>query len=407
MRNLLWTLAGSFTFTSLLVASPPKLSPMTPATKAEWRQDLAWFAGQLPKRHANAFHSVSREQFAQAAAGLEGGAETASDDQLFVGLMHLTSLIGDGHTGVHIPSNFHQYPLAIVRIEGAYRVVRGAGPAAALVGGKLTKIDDMPLDEVITRVHSILTHGESDVYVEAFTAPWLVMPEILHGLGVAKSAASARFDVTLDDGTQRSADVPAIEMGAKPEWRAASASQPLYRQRPEETFWFTWLEASGTVYVSFRSYEDLHAKSHDMWSFVDSHPVRKIVIDIRQNGGGDFNVGRRNMVEPLARRKDLRAYVVIGSRTFSAALKNAIDFRTMAHATLVGETIGERPNSYSENDEMTLPHTKIVVSYSTKFYTFLPGDAGLVRPDREILPTWADWLAGRDPVMDWILAQER
>ena len=35
---------------------------------------------------------------------------------------------------------------------------------------------------------------------------------------------------------------------------------------------------------------------------------------------------------------------------------------------------------------------------------FLPHD-GLVMPDKEILPTWADWVAGRDPVLDWIIEQ--
>ena len=72
--------------------------------------------------------------------------------------------------------------------------------------------------------------------------------------------------------------------------------------------------------------------------------------------------------------------------------------------TLVGETIGERPNSYSENDEMRLPESRLQVSYSTMFYKFLPDD-GLVTPDKEIQPTWADWVAGRDPVLDWIVSQ--
>ena len=165
------------------------------------------------------------------------------------------------------------------------------------------------------------------------------------------------------------------------------------------------LAEAGTVYVSFRTYEDLRSKSRDLWSFVDSHPVRKIAIDLRQNGGGDFNVGRKYLVDELARRPKLRGYVLIGAKTFSAALKNAIDFRDVAKATLVGETIGERPNSYSENDEMTLPQSRMEVSYSTRYYEFLPGTDGLVAPDKEIRPTWADWVAGRDPVLDWILAQ--
>ena len=110
------------------------------------------------------------------------------------------------------------------------------------------------------------------------------------------------------------------------------------------------------------------------------------------------------LVDELARRPKLRGYAITGGRTFSAALKNSIDFRKIAHATLVGETIGERPNSYSENDELTLPNARMEISYSTRYYKFLEDDQ-LVAPDKEILPTWADWLAGRDPVMDWIIAQ--
>jgi hypothetical protein len=195
-----------------------------------------------------------------------------------------------------------------------------------------------------------------------------------------------------------------MEAAARPQWKGAAAAPPLYRQRLDETFWFSWLEDTGTLYVSFRRYDHLRAKARELWSFVDGHRVNRIAIDLRQNGGGDFKRRPQAHGRRARAQAGLRAYVLIGPRTFSAALKNAIDFRTVAHATLVGETIAERPNSYSENDEMTLPHTRIVISYSTKYYKFLPDD-GLVRPDKEILPSWADWTSGRDPVLEWVTAQ--
>src|SRR5262245_41222124 len=79
---------------------------------------------------------------------------------------------------------------------------------------------------------------------------------------------------------------------------------------------------------------------------------------------------------------------------------NAIDFRKETNAILVGEPIGERPNSYSANDEMTLPNSRLVVSYSTRYYKFLEEDAPAVQPDKRIDPNWADFQAGRDPVME-------
>jgi hypothetical protein len=111
--------------------------------------------------------------------------------------------------------------------------------------------------------------------------------------------------------------------------------------------------------------------------------------------------------KPLKRRPALnqkgRLFVVIGRQTFSAAMANAIDFRKQTNAILVGEPIGERPNSYSENDEMTLPNSRLVVSYSTKYYKFLDEDVPAVMPDQRIDPDWPAWQAGRDPVMEWIL----
>ena len=74
---------------------------------------------------------------------------------------------------------------------------------------------------------------------------------------------------------------------------------------------------------------------------------------------------------------------------------------------LVGEPVGERPNSYSENDEMTLPNSGLVVSYSTRYYKFLDQDLPAFLPDVRIDPSWPDFRAGRDPVMEWILRQAR
>ena len=404
MRNTAATALSLLLAFSLPLDAFAKPRPLPPMSAEKWRADVDFFARELPKRHKNAFHTMTREAFATAVADLRAKAGEANDDEMIVGLMRITARIGDGHTGLRLPTNLHQFPITVVRIEGVHRVVRGAGAAAELVGGKLVRVDDTPIDEAISRIRTILSQAESDVYLSAFAPPWLSFAEILHGLHIARSSASARFTVLLDDGTERSADVAAIPIGDKPQWRAVTTNPPLYRQRLDEAFWFTWLPDTKTVYVSFRKYDDLRARSRELWSFVDTHPVGKIAIDLRQNGGGDFNVGRKYLVDELAERPKLRAYVIIGNRTFSAALKNAIDLREIAHATLVGEPIGERPNSYSENDEMTLPSSGIEVSYSTRYYKFLPED-GLVRPDKEIQPTWAEWRAGRDPVMEWVLAQ--
>ena len=86
---------------------------------------------------------------------------------------------------------------------------------------------------------------------------------------------------------------------------------------------------------------------------------------------------------------------------------NAIDFRNTLQATLVGEPPGEKPNSYQENRTMQLPRSKLVISYSTKYYKFLELDAEAVLPDQVIAPTWEAFKDGRDEPLEWIVQAAR
>jgi hypothetical protein len=75
-------------------------------------------------------------------------------------------------------------------------------------------------------------------------------------------------------------------------------------------------------------------------------------------------------------------------------------------AMLVGQPIGEKPNSYQESRRMTLPNSHLVVGYSVRFYKFVESGENAIRPDQEIIPSRADYKAGRDPVLEWVLKYE-
>lgn len=152
---------------------------------------------------------------------------------------------------------------------------------------------------------------------------------------------------------------------------------------------------------------NLYTGSKEMLGLIARHNPDQLAIDLRQNSGGDYTVGERWLIHPIRglasinRRGHL--FVLVGAVTFSAAMNNAAQFRSQTAALLVGQTIGEKPNSYAEPREMMLPNSHLTVRYSTRYYKFSEGGANIIRPDREIIPSWADYKAGRDPVLDWVL----
>lgn len=160
-------------------------------------------------------------------------------------------------------------------------------------------------------------------------------------------------------------------------------------------------------YCNWRAYDGLEPRAAALLALVDSLRPEHLLIDMRQNGGGDYTLGERYVIEPIAHREWLnrpdRLFVAIGPNTFSAGMSNAAQFHTRTRATLVGTPIGERPNSYQEARELHLPNTWLMVRYSTKYYRFAPSGPNEVRPDVLIPTKWIEYRNGRDPVLEYVL----
>lgn len=404
---------------SLLISLALPLAAQEPAlTPAQWREDLAYFARELPRRHKNLFHAVTRDTFDARVARLDRDIPSLEPHQIVVRLRQISAAVGDGHTGVHIPRWFRIYPLTVYWFGDELRVTSAAPAYRQAVGGRVVRIGDVDLAEVMARLSTTYPSAanENEWFVLSTSTAMILRPEILHTLGIVADLGPTPFTFETEQGERITLSIAPVEPPPVVNGTAAFAgfvtavsNPPLSRQRPAEPFWFTLLPDSQTVYVNFRSYRSLGGKARELFAFLDRVRPQRLVVDLRQNGGGDFNEGRRHLVEPLRARPWLnqkdRLFVLIGRRTYSAAMANAVHFRTETQATLVGEPIGERPNSYSENDELTLPHSRVVVSYSTRYYQFVPEDVPAVLPDVRIDVRWSDFRAGRDPVLDWVTAR--
>ena len=395
-------------------------SKLPTLTKEQWRQDLQYLAKELPKRHKNLFHAVSREQFEAEITKLDAAIPTLQDHQIIARMLQITAKVGDGHTGVHLPPYFKRYPLGVYWFDHDLRVTSAAKEYQSALGTRVVRIGSLSINEVQARVTSCFPSAENENqwYVMSTSPAFMLCPEILHALEVVPDLARAPFTFEDEQGKQFTLEISPIEIpvvGGVPTLRLlpVAKEEPLYRQKPGEGLWYTYLADSQTVYVNFRRYPKCNVlgwcqEFDDLMKFVDQHQPARLVIDMRQNGGGDFTKVRGSLIPAIKKRPAINQkghlFVIIGRRTFSAAMANATDFRKETNAILVGEPIGERPNSYSENDEMTLPNSGLVLSYSTRYYKFVDEDVPAVMPDKRIDPNWPAYKAGRDPVMEWIVA---
>ncbi len=381
-------------------------------TKEQWRQDLKYLAKELPRRHKNAFHSVSRETFERAVAELDAAIPSLQEFEIIVRLQQILAMVGDAHTtfSTFPPKTFRRYPLSLVWFGGDLRVTRTVAAYRRALGGRVVRIGESGVADASAKV-SRLVPQENDYWARFVSPGYMTSPEVLFTLKILPGIERGQWTFEDAEGKQFSMEMSAVSPDEKIEWLSTLKEVPLYRQRQDEQFWFTLLPDSQTLYVNLRGYPDTNAFKRiadDLLKLIDASPPKRLVIDVRQNTGGDFNKGRY-LLSGLKKRDAFRnrgsVYVITGRATQSAAMVNALDFRKELNAVLVGEPTGGRPNSYSENDAFRLPNSNLEVSYSTRYYKFQDTETPAVMPDKIIEPSWDSYPSGRDIVMEWILAQ--
>jgi hypothetical protein len=389
--------------------APERNEPRLDLTAAQWHEDLADFARELPRRHANAFYALSRGAFEAEVAALDAKIATANGDEMFVGLQKIAKSIGDGHTGVVAPKDRRVMPVKAGRFGKDFRIVATGPGLEHAFGARLVKIGGMPIDDVWQRV---MTLTSSDELIELRTGEaliYLTRGYVLHGLGVITDRTHAVYTFEDEAGRDFDLDVTGLLPGQDANLRSPGDDKALRLLRKDATFACETPANSNAVYCVWRGYEDLGKFARQMFSLVKTSNAQKLILDMRDNGGGDNTVGYGEIIKPLLARSDLNRkghlYILVGAETFSAAMNNAAQFQDETNAILVGETIGERPNSYQEPRQFRLPNSHLVVRASTLYYTFRKKGENAVHPDKEIIPTWDDVNAGRDPVLDWTLAQ--
>ncbi len=378
-------------------------------SKEQWRQDLAYLAAELPKRHANAFHFISRERFEAEVAELDGKLDRLNADEIYAGMDRIANLIGDGHTYMKVPEDNANFPIDLERFRDEYRVVATTSGNEKALGTRVIKIQDIPIARVQELLLALTPADETQVLRDLRVLGFLTTGIFLHGMGIIPDRNVARYTLAGDNGQEFTIDIHAVAPGesSKISWIPAFKERPLFRQKPGGNFWYTYLPDSHTVYCSFRGYKGLGKQSKGIFDLIQQQHPDKLVIDLRLNGGGDYFEGLKYMVHPIRDLSDINRkghlFVLVGPNTFSAAMSNSAHFRYQTNAILAGQQIGEKPNSYQEVHETKLPNSHWTLRYSVKFYKFVESGENVIRPDQEIVPSWDDYRSGRDTVLEWVL----
>jgi hypothetical protein len=356
----------------------------------------------------NAFFNCAQADFEAAAAALAKQIPSLTDAQINLRLMMLTAMLGDSHTQVGIATPFHQFPIAAYWFADGLVIVGASDQQRDLIGAKVLRIGELRAEAACRRAAAAFPY-ENEATLRNLSPRYAMMGEVAHAFGIITDAGRMPVTIQPSAGPERSVVLSWLRPGERISWPQIDNTRlPLYRQARGTANWMEWLPDEKAVYFRYGRCGDetgqaVAAIVEKVSEAIDANSAERLIVDLRNNGGGNsallapfiFDLKER----PIGRRPGA-VIVLIGRGTFSSAELNAMNFKNAVNAVLIGEPTGQKPNAYGEIKTFKLPHSRLSVQYSTKFFKTEDGDRESMDPDIRIDLSSADFFACKDPVLD-------
>ena len=399
---------------------------------AAWRQDLRVIADRVPAIHPNAFYRMPCARWDSAVAAIDSKLPGMTRSQAIVAFSQLIAMVNDGHTGINPMFDralqVHYYPIELQLFEDGLFIKSAAPKYSSLVGTKIVRIGKVSTDSALAAVATTFGH-ENEWWTRAWAPSRLTLAEIVDGLGLVDDPN--RMPLTVErNGKQEVVVVeptgPLVPSGHNPMaginrtgWidMRSTASTPLWIRNSGLPYWSEYVTGDSTLYVSYRAVANMDEPTNPaFWRSVfakaDSLPIARMVIDIRENVGGNsfYNkqVIRGIIARPTLDKPD-KLFVITGDRTFSAAMNLVQDLEQWTNATFVGVPTGNATVFFGDHEQITLPVSGLTVNVSTlPWYPSDPRDKRpFVAPRLYTPQTSTEYRTNVDPAMRAILSRGR
>jgi len=387
---------------------PP--APGAPPDAQGWVSDLELMTGLIVERHPNPFaFGVTRDELLSNARRLRGRMPKLNNWERVLGMAEMIAALNEGHTRLvkmEHTVDLSPNPIRLRRFSDGWRLMKSSD--GNLLGARVVQIGDTSIEKAVAMMGRYIP-ADNEFYRQAMAGEYLIFPEALETGSLAKPGHGGRIVVEDDEGERHTLmlrrDKPD---GDLPQVRCASSDNTSPANNTNEYYWYRQLD--GIAYVRFNVFLDAQGESfedfcHRLERTLQNEKVRRLVLDLRSNEGGDGRLMRTFLHLVIRNQRYLepgRLVVLIGPGSFSAAVSLGVLLERHAQPWFVGEPTGGRPNGHGNPTRVTLPNTRLVLQCSAVYVRLSdPSDRRpCIWPHVTVEPSFSDCQLGRDAAFE-------
>lgn len=421
-----------FIVIAALAACAPAFAQNLPAEA--WEADTRAYLATLQDAHDDPYYFTPENEFTARVNAYLAALPTLSYPERVTGLAGIAAMVGDGHTWMpmyDIPFGefppgpaFGTLPVRLNVFSDGLFIVGALEAHADLLGCSVLAFGETSAHEAMARVMTILPQDAPN-FSTVLMPEWLMRSGVLEGLHIHDSSTS--IDLSLDCPSGQTVRTFSYRppgdtldwifsddtgFAGTSGWRTAEHQTPLWRQVLESSA--HWEMLGDAAYVRIEQIRDLPDRTladlvSEAVDAVSDNPDGALIIDLRRTLGGDgtLNPGvitAINSTPVLA--QDNRLIALTSNATHSAAIMLVSRLEQETGAVLVGQPTADRPNHHGETNILVLPNTQVPILHASEYYqTSTPDDERPYHtPDIRVEYRFADYAAGRDPVLETVLS---
>ena len=377
----------------------PSISSQT-LTKEQWVEDLEFLDKRLQKHPAyndslGGIVSKHRYQIEKV--------RNLGDYQAIRTAMNMVSTFKDGHSNV-MPFQLYlktrYLPIQTYEFEDGVYIT--ASKYKDLVGGKIVSINNHSIEKLLEEITPLIGADNSS-YTKYQSAMYIPNLDILKILDSATSTVEASIKIVLN-GKEATKSLVSVNMlrwlfwslAPNDDWRPVGhniRSRKNNVVKKNDTLLYLTFNKTGPE-------ELLTDIGNNLRSEVNDNKIKHLIIDMRNNTGGD-NTSYNDLIEALTEIKiDLTLFT--SRKTFSAGINFISELKLKRNFRIIGEHTGAGHNHYGDAQTIFLPHSGLMIRISTREWAFIPEiHENTIEPDQLIRYTSSDYFSHVDP---WLKA---